>query len=113
VVGVSAIGTHTVSKRRESNSYRLAVAGEAFEHLDVSAGDRIKVLDAGDSVLLVPASHTAGATVLAEYGVYDCGDILQTTLFTPALEPLGVRDGDKVEVRPRPVGVGLVRGETA
>lgn len=108
---MTVLAQYTVGKKRDVNSLRLSISGEPFRHIGVSGGDRIKTLDSGDSVLIVPSTHPAVATVLADYGVYDTGDNLTTTLFTPALEPLGVSPGDSVLVRDSPVGLQLVRGD--
>ncbi|WP_139175587.1 hypothetical protein [Halobellus clavatus] len=99
----STLGEYTVGEPN-SGHLQLAVSAAPFEYLELEHKDGIKALDFQGDVLVVPASHQSSATILAEYSVYDSGGILQTKLFTPALEPLNVSPGDKVEAVERPVG---------
>ena len=106
---MSPISHYKVGEKAKTDCLRVALTDKSLQYVDVSAGDRVRVLDCGESVLVVPASHRSLTTVLAEYGVSGSSGSLQTNLFTPALAPLDVSPGDRVETFNQPVGIEVAR----
>ncbi len=109
---MSYLGEYTVSKLRPYGNLSVTIRGNPFDHIEVTHGDPIKILDLGSSVFVVPGQYHTAATVLARYKVHRVSEgLLQSQLFKPALEPLGVKAGDVVEIYDRHVGIELFRGE--